>query len=489
MTDGLLEAFWAYERALMADDLTAMDRLFAPGADTLRGDTAGLLVGHDEIAAYRRARGGAPARDILEVRVVPAGPEHALVVAVTAARRGGRGLQTQLWRREQHGDVARWLVVAAHVAAPPSTFDSTVWRVVGDPLVPATATGALDGESIAVKDVFAVAGSAVGGGVPDFLSEREVETRHAPALQRLLDAGAALRGIARTDQFAYSLAGSNDHYGTPVNAVVPGALPGGSTSGPATAVALGAATIGLGTDTAGSIRVPASYQGLWGLRTTHGTVPRDGMLPLAPDFDTVGLLTRTADLLGRAASALLGAHTSPELPPRLTGQVNIAELADELGDLAAVSAAFSVHQGWQAWQAHGPWLQAHPDSLRGAPAARFAWAASVTTDQDRRAQNVLYDAREHWDHLLGNDVLVLPSAASAAPRVWADPTAVLAAREATLQLTCISGVTGRPAVSAPLSADSDGAPIGTCFLGPRGSDLQLVHHASQASRTARAGYT
>ncbi len=486
MTEGLLKAFWAYERALMADDLAAMDYLFAPGTCTLRGDTAGLLVGHDEIAAYRRARGGAPARDILDVRVIPAGAEHALVVAVTAAHRGGRGLQTQLWRREHHGDADRWLVVAAHVAPPPSTFDSAVWRVVGDPLVPATGTGALDGESVAVKDVFAVAGSAVGGGVPDFLSERDVETGHATALRRLLDAGASLRGIARTDQFAYSLAGSNEHYGAPVNAVVPGALPGGSTSGPATAVALGAASIGLGTDTAGSIRVPASYQGLWGLRTTHGAVPREGMLPLAPDFDTVGLLTRTADLLARAASALLGAHTPADLPLDLTGQVKITEIADELGDLAAVSAAFSVHQGWQAWQAHGAWLEAHPGSVLGAPAERFAWAAGVTEEQDRRAQNVLHAAREHWDSLLGDDVLVLPSAGSAAPRVWADPSTVQAAREATLQLTCIAGVTGRPAVSAPLGTDSDGAPIGTCFVGPRGSDLQLVHRAFQTSRTADA---
>lgn len=331
-----------------------------------------------------------------------------------------------------------------------------------------------------------MAGSAVGGGVPAFLAERDVETGHATALRRLLDAGASVRGIARTDQFAYSLAGSNEHYGAPVNAVVPGALPGGSTSGPATAVALGAASIGLGTDTAGSIRVPASYQGLWGLRTTHGAVPRDGILPLAPDFDTVGLLTRTPDLLARAASALLGAHTPGDLHLDLTGQVEMTEIADELGDLAAVSKAFSVHQGWQAWRAHGAWLEAHPGSVVGAPAERFARAAGVTEEQDRRARNVLHAAREHWDSLLGDDVLVLPSAGSAAPRVWADPSTVQAAREATLRLTCIAGVTGRPAVSAPLGTDSEGAPIGTCFVGPRGSDLQLVHRAFQTSRTADA---
>ena len=131
----------------------------------------------------------------------------------------------------------------------------------------------------------------------------------APAVQALLDAGAEVLGIARTDELAYSIAGANPHYGTPPNARVPGALPGGSSNGPASAVALGQADIGLATDTGGSIRVPASYQGLWGLRTTHGRVARDGLLPLAPSFDTVGWLTRDRALL--AACSRVSAIGSP----------------------------------------------------------------------------------------------------------------------------------------------------------------------------------
>jgi amidase len=260
---GLIETFWAYEHALMENDLGAMDRLFAAGAETLRGDPGGLLVGHDEIRAFRSARGGAPARDVVDVHVQVLAEDAALIVAVIAPRKGGRGLQTQVWRRTD----GNWQVSAAHVSPPPATFDSSVWRVVGNPLLAGSGTGPLVGETLAVKDVFAVAGFAVGAGVPAYLAEQSAATEHSPAVARLLAAGASIRGIAQTDQFAYSLAGDNPHYGTPVNAVVAAALPGGSSNGPATAVALGEATIGLGTDTAGSIRVPASYQGLWGLRT------------------------------------------------------------------------------------------------------------------------------------------------------------------------------------------------------------------------------
>ncbi|MFZ2965230.1 MAG: AtzH-like domain-containing protein, partial [Rhodoglobus sp.] len=95
----MIDAFWAYERALISNDLAALDRLFAPGPETLRGDAAGILVGHDAIGAFRRGRGGAPARAILHVEVRELGDDAALVVAITAPVTGGRGQQTQLWRR------------------------------------------------------------------------------------------------------------------------------------------------------------------------------------------------------------------------------------------------------------------------------------------------------------------------------------------------------------------------------------------------------
>ena len=296
----MLDAFWEYERALMANDLPVLDALFAD--DAIRGDAAGILSGHDAISAFRQGRGGAPKRTILHVSTTEIDDDNALVIAITHPLTGGRGQQTQLWTRVD----GAWKVRAAHVALPAPAVNSTVWRVVGTPLVRGAATGSLTGETVAVKDLYDVAGFAVGAGVPAYLGEPA--TKNSPAVDALLAAGANVTGIAQTDEFAYSIAGRNPHYGTPPNPAVVGGVPGGSSSGPASAVALGQASIGLSTDTAGSIRVPASYQGLWGLRTTHGSVSADGLVALAPTFDAPGWITRSAEVLRRAAAATLIEH-------------------------------------------------------------------------------------------------------------------------------------------------------------------------------------
>ena len=205
--DGLVEAFWEYERALMSDDVPTLDRLFAPGPTTLRGDTNGLLVGHDMISAFRGSRGGAPRRQVLETHVQTVDDDHALVVAVTELERGGRGQQTQLWAH-QHRRLGRRRGPRRRSRPRPRHPDLAG---VGDPLVPPLRPGPLDGESVAVKDLYAVAGQRVGAGNPTWLAEAHVEPGHAWAVGALLDAGAAVRGIARTDEFAYSLAGTNAH--------------------------------------------------------------------------------------------------------------------------------------------------------------------------------------------------------------------------------------------------------------------------------------
>ncbi|MFT4297384.1 MAG: amidase family protein, partial [Micropruina sp.] len=441
---------------------------------------------------------------LAEVRVYPLAPDAAAIVAVTAPRRGGRGLQTQVWQRGADG---AWRVRTAHVAPPPVTFDASVWRVVGDPLAGPTGSGSLDGERVAVKDLFAVAGQPIGAGVPAYLTEASAELVDSAAVARLRAAGAAVAGITRTDQFAYSLAGDNPHYGTPVNPVAPGGLPGGSSSGSATAVSLGAASIGLATDTGGSVRVPASYQGLWGWRSTHGLVSAEGLLPLAVDFDTVGVLTRDAGLLRRAAAALwdegtvLSSHSPaawdegtvpsfrvPAALPRLEDGVEAlfdGWLAGRpfqaepvtLPDLGAAAEAFRVHQAFQAWQRHGAWVTAHPGALKGAAGERFAAASAITESQDEAARETLGRLRAELDAALGHGVLLLPSASGPAPKLWASPAAVDAHRQATFRLTCIAGITGRPAVSAPVLETPQG-PLGVCLVGPRGSDLALIDLAA-----------
>ncbi|MET0448106.1 MAG: amidase family protein [Aeromicrobium sp.] len=370
--------------------------------------------------------------------------------------------------------------------------DRRTWRVVGNPLVVPTGTGVLDGETVAVKDLYAVAGHKIGAGNPAWLDHATTEERHAEVVASLLGAGAAVLGIARTDEFAYSLAGTNAHHGTPANMRAPGRIPGGSSSGSATAVATGQATIGLGTDTGGSIRVPAAYQGLWGIRTTHGAVSVDGLLPLAPSFDTVGWLTRGPDLLARVGEVLLPPDSAPlgdvvtssaltsladaDVADAVTGAVfGATEIEWPLAPMPDWLSALQAKQAWEAWQVHGAWLADRMDTLGADVRSRFERAASLSAEVGAAAVEEVARARDAIRQLLGDRVLLLPSASSVPPPVG-DPAALDAVRQATMQLTCLAGLGGLPAVSIPVST-VDGMPAGACLVGPAGSDRALIELA------------
>ncbi|SMH36415.1 Asp-tRNAAsn/Glu-tRNAGln amidotransferase A subunit [Rathayibacter oskolensis] len=499
LPDGLVDAVEAYEAALAADDVAALAEAFVREPTTLRGDASGLLVGHEAITGFRGRRGGTPPRAIAELHVRVIDELTALVVTVNLPARGGRGLVTQLWSRDR----GVWRVRAAQVQAPAPALDPRVWRAVGAPLVPATASGVLDGLDVAVKDLFALEGQRIGAGLPVRLAEAPIETATAPAVGMLLDAGASVRGIAQTDEFAYSIAGRNSGYGTPPNPAVPGAIPGGSSSGPATAVSLGQAAVGLATDTAGSIRVPASYQGLWGLRTTHGAVPVVGLLPLAPSFDTVGWLTRDPQTLLRVAEVGLTGAPRVSVDPRfvvaeaLLAQVEpavrtaFATAVDELVASGALAAperielppvtemfeAFRLVQAAEAWDSDGEWVTAHPGVLAPDVQARFDAASRVDAATERAARERVAAYRSRLDAVLDGRVLLVPSASSVAPALDASPEEIDAARTATLGITCLAGIGGYPALSVPRLAVG-GRPVGLCLVGPRGSDLALVDLAA-----------
>ncbi len=187
----------------------------------------------------------------------------------------------------------------------------------GDLRLPGATTGPLVGLTFAAKDLFDIAGYVTGAGNPDWLRTHTPAGETAPAVRMLLDAGATLVGKTLTDELAFSMSGENIHYGTPVNPAAPGRIPGGSSSGSASATAGRLVDFALGTDTSGSIRVPASYCGLFGMRPTHGRVSCRGVVPLAPSLDTVGWFAREALLLQRIGGVLLAEHPSATLPTRI----------------------------------------------------------------------------------------------------------------------------------------------------------------------------
>lgn len=176
--------------------------------------------------------------------------------------------------------------------------------------------GPLAGLRIVVKDVIDVAGAVTGAGNPDWAAGHEPAATSAASVAALTGAGATVAGKGQCAELAFSLSGDNVHFGMPANPAAPDRDPGGSTSGPASAVAGGLCELGLGTDTLGSIRVPASYCGVYGFRPTHGRISTDGVMPLAQSFDTVGLLAADPGHLLRAAEVLLraGAEAASSRP-------------------------------------------------------------------------------------------------------------------------------------------------------------------------------
>jgi amidase len=502
--DDLRRAFWRYEQALTTNDVPALEEAFTPGEATLRAEGVNVLVGSEHIGDYRRRRVPPPMRrvDRLHLRVL--GEGRALAVAEAVRDDGGQGVQTQFWRLSD----GQWRIEAAHVAmaaapAQDGVEDEATWRAGPRPLRAATsgplADRRLAGVRLAVKDLFDVAGQRVGAGVPAWLAQAPTATDDAPALARLLGAGAELTGIAQTDELAFALSGTNVHYGTPRNAAVPGSIPGGSSSGPAAAVAAGLADLGLGTDTAGSIRVPASYCGIYGLRPTHGAIPSQGVLPLAPSFDVIGLLARSGAILSAAADILLPpaavtplstvvvvedllAGLAPDLALGLAAALEALvgrrgmqlETVAGLGDVDAWLAAFRTIQTAEAWRAHGDFVQAHPQALSAPVLARFRAGEQVSAAAEASAREVARQATATLEALLPPDaVLALPAASSVAPGLHIDADELEATRAATLRLTCISSLTGRPALAIP-SIRVGPYPVGLSLMGAAGTDRSLL---------------
>src|ERR1044071_6103406 len=177
--------------------------------------------------------------------------------------------------------------------------------------------GPLSGLTFAAKDLFDVAGRPTGGGNPDWARTHELPELHAWAVQTLLDAGADLIGTKIPDEVSLGILGENPFEGTPTNPRAPGRVPGGSSAGSAAAVAAAICDTALGTDAGGSVRVPASFCGLYGIRPTHGRLDLTGMMAQAPSSDTTGWVARATRPFARDPTVTLSQTIPDEFPQRL----------------------------------------------------------------------------------------------------------------------------------------------------------------------------
>lgn len=369
--------------------------------------------------------------------------------------------------------------------------------------VEGAATGPLRGTIFGIKDLYHIAGHRTGFGNPTWLETHAPAERTAVAVQRLLDAGARMVGKTQTDELAYSLNGENRHYGTPINPNAPGRIPGGSSSGSASAVAGGLVDFALGSDTGGSVRVPASYCGVIGMRVTHGAVPLDGAIPFAPSFDTVGWFARDAALFERVGRVLLADSVPARNPKRLLVAADAFEHADAAA-ASALSAAvtrvsallgsaepvrlsdkgldawmndFRIIQAFEIWAAHRDWVSGlHPDFGAGI-GERFAWASTVTAADTAAATARRTQIGRRMDELLAGDaVLVVPTTCGVAPLRGTATKDLEIWRNRCLGLLCIAGHAGLPQISLPL-ATMDGCPVGLSLLAARGNDTLLLELA------------
>lgn len=366
--------------------------------------------------------------------------------------------------------------------------------------------GPLAGLSFAVKDVFAVAGVARCFGNPRWLEAHAPPAHTARTVEQLLAAGARLRGITITDELALSLTGENAHYGTPINPRCPERVPGGSSSGSAVAVASGRVDFALGTDTGGSVRVPASHTGTFGFRPSHGVVSLEGVLPLAPRFDTVGWFARDAALLERVGSVLLPAAPSDGAPSALLLWSDLCQYLDEaargpfLEAAAALARALGVPlqqapapsparwletyltlQSLEAAAQHRAFIERHREGFGSLIKRRFdavlatpaAGAESAEVTRAELAESLAAPfARGAW--------LVLPSAPGAAPRRGLPDDAVDAFTARGLTLAAVASLCGTPQLSLPL-AHSEDCPLGLSLLAPAGADRALLATARAAA--------
>ena len=360
--------------------------------------------------------------------------------------------------------------------------------------------GPLAGLTFAAKDLFDVAGHPTGGGNPDWPKGRPIPQRHAWAVQRMLDAGATLIGKTITDEVSLGILGENPFDGTARNPRAPGRVPGGSSSGSAVAVAAGLCDTALGTDTGGSVRVPSSFCGLYGIRPTHGRLDLTGMMSQAPSSDTTGWFARDADTFARVSSAMLGKVIPAELPRRLIVatdafavadpaaaaalQTLVERLAALIGErhdaamappgLAAWANAQRTLQPAEAWETFREWIDVVNPRMQFSVARNLTLAATISEQDRTRAAAVRQAARERMRELLTpGAILCLPTTPFPAPLCGQKLSVLDPLRDRITRLCCHGGLTGVPQVSIP-GCDVGGLPIGLSIAGPHGSDATLV---------------
>ena len=370
------------------------------------------------------------------------------------------------------------------------------------------ASGPLAGLNAVVKDMYDIAGERTGCGSPEWLATHPPAARNCPPVQKILDAGATIIGKTVCDEYFYSVSGANAHYGTPVNARAPGRLPGGSSAGSAAACGTGLCDFALGSDTGGSVRVPASFNGIYGLRPTHERIEHSGVADMAPSFDVPGWFAATPGVFRKVGAVLLDSRRVAAKIDRVVVLEDAFAQAEELvadllrtllefmsDDLPGMAhgriapegfdpwrEAFRIVQAYETWQTFGGFITKHRPNIGPGVKERMQFASTVTRVQADASREVVNKARDYIRQVaVPGTVLALPTAPSISPKIEISGAELEEFRTRVMRLTCTSGISGLPQMSIP-GATINGCPIGLSFIGWAGGDEALLDLACELSR-------
>lgn len=376
--------------------------------------------------------------------------------------------------------------------------------------IPPTGGGVLDNSTFAVKDLIDIGGEVTGCGNPSWAERRPKAAVHAPCVEQLLSSGARCVGKTITDELAYGMIGENHFYGTPLNPKAPDRVPGGSSSGSASAVACSVVDFALGTDTGGSVRVPASNCGILGFRPTHGRISVAGVNPFAPTFDTVGIFTSTFSLMRKVSSVLLPSTAdggergkkpfllddfvelcSDEMKERYRAlpweRITLRKLLGAPVDYRELWRHYITIQCAEIWSSLGSWIESENPLFGPVTHASFHCIAKVS---DRTAFQASVAARESFALAINSftkneGLLAFPTTPAIAPLLGTIGKDVEARRKGEyyprlLAMGSLSCFSRAPQISIPFGT-SNGAPIALSLLGEYGSDGALIDAAEELS--------
>lgn len=391
-----------------------------------------------------------------------------------------------------------FFITVAAESAQASARDSDARRRQGHP------RGALDGVPVAVKDVIDTAGIPTTRASEHFRDH--IPEDDAAIIERLKAAGASIIGKTNCQEFSYGIRGDAGAFGVTSNPHDPTRIAGGSSSGSAAAVAQRIVPLAIGTDTAGSVRVPAALCGVVGFKPTYGLLNTDGVFPLSPSFDTLGLFTNSVhdvetalDALGAldplptdqpaAESAHLRTATFEGLRP---SDPTVAAPYDAVVEHFAVPrrvaptvrgepvdfrAAYNSVRSWETYRVHRELFERAPQKYQPPVRSRLEADATVSADEVTTARGVIEDIQQVYTSALAEiDVLISPMVASLAPR--ADDVSPAASHD--LRVHSVPwNVLGWPALSIPYWVAGCSLPQSVQIIGKSGDD-RTVLRAGQA---------